>query len=126
MALNPPLELALIGTGNRSQTTYAPLFNYLQPWVRLVAVCDPVKGECKPLCGCHEGARLLLAGGPGQGQTHGSRAGGGASGHPSRYLLLPHAARHPLPRRDLHEQLADPGQRDGGDGAALRRDPTHR
>ncbi len=43
MALNPPLELALIGTGNRSQTTYAPLFNYLQPWVRLVAVCDPVK-----------------------------------------------------------------------------------
>ena len=43
MGLNPPLELALIGTGNRSQTTYAPLFDYLRPWVRLVAVCDPVK-----------------------------------------------------------------------------------
>jgi predicted dehydrogenase len=43
MGLNPPLDLALIGTGNRSQTTYAPLFDFLRPWVRLVAVCDPVR-----------------------------------------------------------------------------------
>ncbi|HXF64095.1 MAG TPA: Gfo/Idh/MocA family oxidoreductase [Caldilineaceae bacterium] len=43
MGLNPPIDIALIGTGNRSQTTYAPLFDFLRPWVRLVAVCDPVK-----------------------------------------------------------------------------------
>jgi predicted dehydrogenase len=45
MSLNPPLELALIGTGNRAQTVYAPLFEELRPWVRLVAVCDPVKAH---------------------------------------------------------------------------------
>lgn len=43
MSLNPPLEIALIGAGNRAQTQYAPLFAALKPWVRLVAVCDPVK-----------------------------------------------------------------------------------
>ncbi|MEZ4867388.1 MAG: Gfo/Idh/MocA family oxidoreductase [Caldilineaceae bacterium] len=43
MSLNPPLEIALIGTGNRAQTQYAPLFAALRPWVRLVAVCDPVQ-----------------------------------------------------------------------------------
>jgi len=40
--LNPPVDVALIGTGNRSQTIYKPLFDALKPWVRLVAVCDPV------------------------------------------------------------------------------------
>jgi predicted dehydrogenase len=43
MSLKQPLEIALIGTGNRSQTTYRPLFESLQPWARLVAVCDPVQ-----------------------------------------------------------------------------------
>ncbi|MBV7335369.1 Gfo/Idh/MocA family oxidoreductase [Chloroflexi bacterium TSY] len=43
MQLNPPLNIALIGTGNRARTQYAPLFESLKPWVRLVAVCDPVK-----------------------------------------------------------------------------------
>lgn len=43
MSLQRPLEIALIGTGNRSQTVYQPLFEALTPWVRLVAVCDPVK-----------------------------------------------------------------------------------
>ncbi|HEU5423965.1 MAG TPA: Gfo/Idh/MocA family oxidoreductase [Nitrolancea sp.] len=43
MSLDRPLDVALIGTGNRSQTTYQPLFASLQPWVRLVAVCDPVR-----------------------------------------------------------------------------------
>ncbi len=43
MSLNPPLDIALIGAGNRAQTQYAPIFAALKPWVRLVAVCDPVK-----------------------------------------------------------------------------------
>jgi len=43
MALAEPLAVALIGTGNRSKTTYLPLFDYLKPWVKIVAVCDPVK-----------------------------------------------------------------------------------
>ncbi len=43
MSLNPPLELALIGAGNRAQTVYQPLFEELKPWIRLVAVCDPVR-----------------------------------------------------------------------------------
>ena len=43
MALTDPLRVALIGTGNRSKTTYRPLFDYLKPWVEIVAVCDPVR-----------------------------------------------------------------------------------
>jgi predicted dehydrogenase len=42
-SLDNPVEIALIGTGNRSQTVYRPLFAYLHPWLRLVAVCDPVR-----------------------------------------------------------------------------------
>ena len=34
MSLDTPVELALIGTGNRSQTVYAPIIEALQPWVR--------------------------------------------------------------------------------------------
>ena len=45
MALTERLRVALIGTGNRSKTTYRPLFDYLQPWIELVAVCDPVKAS---------------------------------------------------------------------------------
>ena len=44
-----PLEIALIGAGNRSQTVYAPIFKELAPWVRLVAVCDPVKQNADAL-----------------------------------------------------------------------------
>ena len=43
MSLSNPIDIALIGTGNRAQTIYQPLFEALKPWVRLVAVCDPVK-----------------------------------------------------------------------------------
>ena len=45
MSLTNPLKIALIGTGNRSQTVYQPLFEALTPWVELVAVCDPVKAN---------------------------------------------------------------------------------
>lgn len=43
MSLDRPLNVALIGTGNRAQTIYQPLFASLKPWVNLVAVCDPVR-----------------------------------------------------------------------------------
>ena len=43
MTLAQPLSVALIGTGNRSKTTYRPIFDYLKPWVNIVAVCDPVR-----------------------------------------------------------------------------------
>lgn len=38
-----PLDVAIIGTGNRSKTIYQPLISSLTPWVRVVAVCDPVR-----------------------------------------------------------------------------------
>ena len=38
-----PLAVGLIGTGNRATKIYKPLFESLKPWVRLAAVCDPVK-----------------------------------------------------------------------------------
>lgn len=43
MGLNEPVSIALIGTGNRSQTIYKPIFEAIKPWVKIVAVCDPVK-----------------------------------------------------------------------------------
>ncbi len=45
MGLAEPLSVALIGTGNRSKTTYRPLFDSLKPWAKIVAVCDPVKAS---------------------------------------------------------------------------------
>lgn len=42
MGLHPPVDIALIGAGNRSRTTYAPIFDFVRPWANLVAVCDPV------------------------------------------------------------------------------------
>lgn len=45
MALADPLAVALIGTGNRSRSTYKPIFDYLKPWVKIVAVCDPVRAS---------------------------------------------------------------------------------
>ena len=41
--LDSPLPVALVGAGNRSRTVYLPLFPALAPWVRVVAVCDPVR-----------------------------------------------------------------------------------
>ena len=38
-----PLRIALIGAGTRSTTVYKPLFPAMEPWVKLVAVCDPVR-----------------------------------------------------------------------------------
>jgi predicted dehydrogenase len=44
MKLNQPLDIALVGTGFRSQTVYRLLFAALRGrGVRLVAVCDPVR-----------------------------------------------------------------------------------
>jgi len=43
MGLSQPIDIALIGTGKRSQRHYARVFAALRPWVRLVAVCDPVR-----------------------------------------------------------------------------------
>jgi predicted dehydrogenase len=43
MGLDQPLAVALIGTGHRSQTVYRPLFDTLKPWIKVVAVCDPVR-----------------------------------------------------------------------------------
>ena len=36
MSLDAPVDIALIGTGNRSQRVYRPLLESLRPWVRLV------------------------------------------------------------------------------------------
>lgn len=44
-----PLKVALVGAGNRSQVTYAPVFQSLAPWLRIVAVCDPVADHRKGL-----------------------------------------------------------------------------
>jgi predicted dehydrogenase len=49
MSLNPPLAIALIGAGNRSSTTYAPIFDFVRPWAQVVAVCDPVKEHADAL-----------------------------------------------------------------------------
>ena len=38
-----PVKIALIGCGNRASTIYQPLFQFLRPWVELVAVCDPIR-----------------------------------------------------------------------------------
>ena len=43
MTLDEPLSVALVGTGNRSRQVYRPLFEALKPWMKLVAVCDPVR-----------------------------------------------------------------------------------
>lgn len=40
-----PIKLAVIGAGQRSRTIYRPLFQSLNPWVEVVAVCDPVKAN---------------------------------------------------------------------------------
>ena len=44
-----PVRTALIGAGQRSQTVYAPMLDALAPWVKIVAVCDPVVGHADAL-----------------------------------------------------------------------------
>ena len=41
-----PLKIALIGTGGRARGQYCPIFKFLQAWVEVVAVCDPVRKNC--------------------------------------------------------------------------------
>jgi hypothetical protein len=38
-----PVKVALIGAGHRSNSTYGPLWETMNPWLELVAVCDPVR-----------------------------------------------------------------------------------
>ncbi len=38
-----PMDIAVIGTGNRSFTVYLPMLQSLRPWLNVVAVCDPVQ-----------------------------------------------------------------------------------
>ena len=40
-----PVNIALIGAGNRASTVYAPRWDDLRQWLRPVAVCDPVKAH---------------------------------------------------------------------------------
>ncbi len=48
-APSQPLRVALIGAGNRSQTIYLPILRSTQPWVQVVAVCDPVREHADAL-----------------------------------------------------------------------------
>jgi predicted dehydrogenase len=51
MGLQQPLDIALIGAGRRAQTVYCPLFAALRPWVRIAAVCDPVRENADAVAG---------------------------------------------------------------------------
>ncbi len=41
--LAEPVTVAIIGAGNRTSTVYLPLLKWLAPWIRVVAICDPVR-----------------------------------------------------------------------------------
>ncbi len=41
-----PIRVALIGSGQRARSIYKPLFPSMAPWIKLVAVCDPVREHC--------------------------------------------------------------------------------
>lgn len=43
MSLDQPVDIAVIGAGNRSSSVYQGMFQSLRPWVNVVAVCDPVQ-----------------------------------------------------------------------------------
>jgi len=51
MSLDRPIDVALVGTGTRSQEIYRPLLASLRPWLRLVAVCDPVREHADAYAG---------------------------------------------------------------------------
>ncbi len=40
-----PLDIAIIGAGNRSSTVYQPMLRSLRSWLNVVAVCDPVRAH---------------------------------------------------------------------------------
>ena len=44
--LDNPVQVALIGTGNRASTIYQPLLPALKDWVEVVACVDPVQEHC--------------------------------------------------------------------------------
>jgi len=44
-----PVTVALIGAGQRAQSIYRPLFSSLTSWVRIVAVCDPVREHAEKM-----------------------------------------------------------------------------
>ncbi len=46
-----PVKIALIGCGNRARTIYRPLFEWVKPWVAVVAVCDPVREHSEEMAG---------------------------------------------------------------------------
>jgi len=46
-----PVRVALIGAGNRSQIVYEQVFPVLKPWIKVVAVCDPVRENCDLMAG---------------------------------------------------------------------------
>ena len=41
-----PVQIALVGTGNRSKGIYQPLLSALSEWVEVVACVDPVRENC--------------------------------------------------------------------------------
>jgi predicted dehydrogenase len=44
-----PVNIAIIGAGERSSVVYKPSYSSLTPWVKVVAVCDPVKTHADKL-----------------------------------------------------------------------------
>lgn len=44
-----PVRAAIVGAGNRSSTIYLPLLNDLLPWIKVCAVCDPVREHADKL-----------------------------------------------------------------------------
>ena len=90
MAPADPLRVALIGTGNRSKTTYRPLFDYLKPWVEIVAVCDPVRESADEFAESIGVPAFLRPERSHRGAAHGSRFR--RQPHPLAPLDLLHAA----------------------------------
>ena len=43
------LNVAIIGSGNRTKKVYYPLFKSLKDYINIVAVCDPNEKSCKEL-----------------------------------------------------------------------------
>lgn len=44
-----PVKLALIGAGSRSSIHYRPILDVIDPWIDVVAVCDPKRENTDPL-----------------------------------------------------------------------------
>ncbi len=48
-----PVDVAIIGAGHRANHIYGPLWETMRPWVRLVAVCDPVRAHAESYAAKH-------------------------------------------------------------------------